>query len=107
MPPVARITTFGLAAARADPETVIASTIATRTFAVLITDSPSACYGLARLSSTFSHRPLGLELALARVVDDLTQDARQLLRRVEAHGVLGGHEVEPPLRLALLVGGRL
>jgi len=46
-------------------------------------------------------------LALAGVVDRLAQDPRGLLRGVEAHRVLGGHEVEPPLRLAVQRRGRL
>ena len=47
------------------------------------------------------------------MVDRLAEHARGLLRRVEPHAVLGGDEVEPPLRLALererrreLLGGR-
>ena len=42
---------------------------------------------------------LGRELTLPRVVDGLAEDPRQLLRGVEAHRVLRGHEVEPPLGL--------
>jgi hypothetical protein len=48
----------------------------------------------------------GLELTLARVVDGLAEDPRQFLRGVEPYRVLGGHEVEPPLRLALERRGR-
>src|SRR5262249_29512236 len=61
--------------------------------------------GRRRLSLT--RRPVGLELPQARVVDDLRQVPRQLLRRVEPQGVLGGPEVGPPLRLPVLGGRRL
>ena len=40
-------------------------------------------------------------LALAGVVGSLAKDPRRFLRRVEAHRVLGGDVVEPPLRLPL------
>src|SRR5262245_21696546 len=43
------------------------------------------------------------ELALALKVDGLEQDAFGLVRRVEAHRVLGLDEVEAELRLALQV----
>src|SRR6186997_927161 len=44
---------------------------------------------------------VGRELALARQVDRLAQDSRQLLGRVEPHGVFCGDEVESPLGLAM------
>src|SRR5262245_17394045 len=44
---------------------------------------------------------LGRELRLPRVVDGLGEDAGGLGRGVEAHRVLGGDEVDAPLRLAL------
>src|SRR5262245_34399378 len=59
------------------------------------------------MGSLLAAGPFGFELALARVVDDLAQDARQFLRGVKAHRVLRGHEIEPPLRLAVLDGGGL
>src|SRR6185503_1372639 len=46
------------------------------------------------------------ELTLARVVDRLGQDARQLLRRVEPHGILSRDEIQAPLRLAVQGGRR-
>ena len=41
--------------------------------------------------------------ALAREVDGLAEDARRLLRRVEAHRVLRGDKVQSPLRAAVEV----
>src|SRR5262245_24640311 len=43
-------------------------------------------------------RRLGLELALPGEVDGLARDARHLLRRAEAHRVLGRDETQSPLR---------
>src|SRR5262245_32890845 len=63
--------------------------------------------GRTRLLLLLSRRPLRLELTLSRVLDDLAEDPSQLLGRVKSHRVLGRDEVEPPLRLALLDGGRL
>src|SRR6185436_5330830 len=41
------------------------------------------------------------QLALARVVQRFAEHHRRLLRRMEAHRVLGGDEVQAPLGLAL------
>ena len=48
----------------------------------------------------------GFELALAGVVDGFPEDPGHLLGSVEAHRVLGGDEVESPLRLLVEIGGR-
>ena len=55
----------------------------------------------------------GRQFTLARIVDRFAQRPRGFLRRVESHRVLGGDEIQPPLRLALqferriqLLGGR-
>src|SRR5262245_26585715 len=58
--------------------------------------------GSARL-----HEPICGELRLPRVVDRLGEDTRELLRSVKTHRVLGGDEVEPPLRLPMEGAGRL
>ena len=67
------------------------------------TAGPSARYLRGEAAATRLRLPPAdrASLRLARVVDRLAEHARRLLRRVEAHRVLGGHEVEPPLRLAL------
>src|SRR6266850_2419108 len=48
---------------------------------------------------TLAAGAIGRELPLAREVDGLAEDPRQLLGRVKAHRVLRRHEVEPPLCL--------
>ena len=67
------------------------------------------CRGGGRRGGRSSGRGQCGDLALAGVVDRLAEHARGLLRRVEPHAVLGGDEVEPPLRSALQVlgGGEL
>jgi hypothetical protein len=41
------------------------------------------------------------ELPLPRIVDGLSQQLGCFLRRMKAHAIFGGDEVEPPLRAAL------
>src|SRR5690348_12424755 len=59
-----------------------------------------------RSGSVRAHRG---DLTLVGVVDGLAEHARGFLRRMEAHAVLGGDEIEPPLRVALELarGGEL
>ena len=59
-------------------------------------------HGHGRLEGRVAQR----ELALAREVDRLAQDARSLLRRVEARGVFRLDEVQVELRAPLQVTGR-